>query len=136
MQVITLKNWLLLVSGLSLFGALCGLYDPHYIRISQFSLNPNEVTPFSGRLFGAWTMLACILRAHCAFHLNEKGIYRTTIWSFFIALLVYGYEVFVSGTAPLNTSLAPFTIASISILWMTKEYRKNLYPEVKKGKKK
>jgi len=112
MAIFTLKNWLIIVSALSFFGAGLAAWDPHYIRFSQFSLRPEEVTPFASRLFTAWTFLAGILRAHCAFHLQEKGVYRTTLWSFIIVTVVYSYEVFVARTAPLDTTLAPYTIAS------------------------
>jgi hypothetical protein len=74
-------------------------------------------------LFGSWTLLAAILRAHCAFHIREPGIYRATLWSFIIALGVYSHEVLVAKTIPIAHAAPAFLVASVSIVWMTASYR-------------
>jgi len=122
-----LQYWLLFVCILSVFGALNGIYEEgEKLKIAQFSLQTNQVTPLAGRIFSAWTLLAGILRGHCAIYINEKGLYRTTMWSFIIALVVYIYEVTTSQTVPLLHALAPLFIATTSLVWMSLTYRSNI----------
>jgi len=113
-----LKIWLIFIAFLSIIGTIVGSIDPNQIKFYQFPGNPAEVTAFAGRLFGAWTFLACIVRLICAFHLNEKGIYLATQCTFIIALIFYGFEILFSGNTTIDRAITPLIIASTSTIWM------------------
>src|SRR5690349_5412108 len=77
------------------------------------------VTPVTKRLFGAWTAVAAFVRLQCALNINDAPLYRTTVFTFAVALAIYTYEVFVGQTIPLAKALPAFIVASVSLLWMT-----------------
>lgn len=71
------------------------------------------MTPLAARMFGAWTMLAGILRCYCAFNMGMPGyvryaglslarlptgailrLYRATMLSYVLVLGVFGSEIF------------------------------------------
>jgi len=114
-----LTYWLLIVAGLSTFGTLQAFYHTHTLQTKQFSLKPEEVTPLAAKLFGAWTLVASIVRFRCALNLNNKVLYNITLQTFMIALGIYGWEYFVSQSIPLIPVMGPGIIATTSIIWMT-----------------
>lgn len=118
-----LQWWLAGVAAVSVFGSAQALFSSTILKTRQFSLKQHEVTPLAHTFFGAWTLLATIIRAHCAFHIREPGIYRATLWSFIIALGVYSYETLVTKTIPIAHAAPAFFVASVSIAWMTASYR-------------
>lgn len=78
------------------------------IRDRQFSKTPREgihhrvridlsqsaiVTTLTGTMFGAWTLLATVIRLTCAFDLHNPAVYRLTVFSFFLALGMYAAGV-------------------------------------------
>jgi len=111
-----LAYWLFGVGLLSLFGTLNGFRGT--LHWSQFSKKKEQVTPFSQRVFGVWTLVAGLCRLQCAFALNEPGIQRVTIATFLIALGFYVHEVFIAQTAPFGKAIPPFIVAATSAIWM------------------
>ena len=87
-----LQIWLLIVASLSIFAAVNGYFNPDLIKERQFnlagtdgdeifigvvySLILNKGSDLTCRVFSVWTLLATGVRFICAFHINEKGIYR------------------------------------------------------------
>lgn len=118
-----LQWWLAGVAALSVFGSGQAFFSSTILSTRQFSLQPALVTPLAHTFFGSWTLLAAILRGHCAFHIREPGIYRATLWSFIIALGVYSYEALWTRTIPYAHAAPAFFVASVSIAWMTASYR-------------
>lgn len=90
-----LQWWLAGVSALSFFGAGQALFSNTILKTRQFSLAPQQVSPLAHTFFGSWTLLAAILRMHCAFFIRETGVYSATLCSFIIALGVYGLGIFL-----------------------------------------
>lgn len=118
-----LQWWLAGVAAISVFGSAQALFSSTILKTRQFSLKPQDVTPLAHTFFGSWTLLAAILRGHCAFHIRERGIYRATLWSFIIALGVYSYEALVTKSIPIAHAAPAFFVATVSIAWMTISYR-------------
>mmetsp|Transcript_16841 Transcript_16841/g.28655 ORF Transcript_16841/g.28655 Transcript_16841/m.28655 type:complete len:134 (+) Transcript_16841:24-425(+) len=117
MVYLTVQNWLLFVSGLSLFGSLQAFISPDTLKERQFSNKPDQVTPLARRLFGAWTIVATCVRFACGMY-PEPTLYLVTFSTFIVVTFVYGSETFVHRTIPLKNALAPFFIASVSLGWM------------------
>lgn len=113
-----LENWLTVVAALSIFGSLQAYLSTNTLKDRQFSLAKNEVSPIARRLFGAWTLVASLVRLQCAMDSTNKAIYQTTIGTFLVAFGVYGYECFVAKTVPFKHALPPFIVAGTSLVWM------------------
>jgi len=113
-----LSYWLMIVSGLSIFGSLQAFYHTHTLQTRQFSLKPEEVTPLAAKLFGAWTLITSIVRLRCAFNLENKVLYSTTLQTFIVALGLYGWEYFVSQSIPFIPVMGPGIVATTSLIWM------------------
>jgi len=114
-----LSYWLMLVSGLSIFGSLQAFYHTYTLQTKQFSLKPEEVTPLAAKLFGVWTLVTSLVRWRCAFNLENKVLYSITLQTFFIAIGIYSWEFFVSKSIPIIPFMGPGFVASTSIIWMT-----------------
>uniref|UniRef100_A0A6B2L3P5 3-beta hydroxysteroid dehydrogenase/isomerase domain-containing protein n=1 Tax=Arcella intermedia TaxID=1963864 RepID=A0A6B2L3P5_9EUKA len=114
-----LSYWLMFVSSLSIFGALQAFYSVDTLQTRQFSLKPEQITPLCAKLFGAWTLVATVVRGVCAFNLNNAVIYRVTYFTFLVALGLYSWEFFVSKSIPLFGASMPGFVASTSLIWMT-----------------
>eukprot|EP01118_Nematostelium_gracile_P012482 TRINITY_DN4558_c0_g1_i1.p1 TRINITY_DN4558_c0_g1~~TRINITY_DN4558_c0_g1_i1.p1 ORF type:complete len:147 (-),score=34.10 TRINITY_DN4558_c0_g1_i1:12-407(-) len=127
-----LRIWLLVVAGLSVFGAGLGVLWPESIRFAQFNVQQDQVTPLAARFFTAWTLLASIVRTTGAFNLNDRGAYLSTLGTFFVAWYVYGTEIFYYNTITLRTAWAPAFISTTSIIWMIKEYPQRFGKQTKR----
>ena len=117
-------KWLLGVAVLTALGAVQGLARQETLRRHQFSgpgarrgmAGQHELSSLAGRLFAWWTMVSCTVRAVAAFHLDERGPYLTAVASFVLVLVFYGTEVFVTGTVPAGKAVAPFIVATSSLV--------------------
>jgi len=69
------------------------------------------VTPLTRKFFGAWTLLAAIVRFQCALDSTNVAIWQTTYGTFLLAIALYGYEFLVTKTIPFLHALAPFIVA-------------------------
>lgn len=77
----------------------------------SITLTTSIVTPLAGRLFGVWTLLACVVRLTCATHVHESGIYLVTLFSFVIVFAFYINEVIRERTASFATAIFPLCVA-------------------------
>jgi Erg28 like protein len=113
-----IQLWLYVVASLSLFGSLQGYLSQSVIRDRQFSNAKQEVSPLARRLFGAWTLVATMVRCLAARYIAEEGIYLAAIGTFIAAFGVYTYEVFFSRAVPFKNAIAPFVVAGSTLSWM------------------
>jgi len=89
------------------------------------SKNPGILAPPSSqgtllpaRIFGIWTLLACILRTYAAFALHKPDIYAITLSTYILALGHFSSECFIYGTTDLK-AIAPMLLFSTSTTaWM------------------
>ncbi len=80
------------------------------------------VTALTSRLFACWALLASAVGFNTAIDVNNRAMYRLTLFTFYVALGLYGFESCVTKTMPFFPSLLPMIILAgvcISILWMT-----------------
>jgi hypothetical protein len=77
------------------------------------------VTPLSGRLFGVWTLITCVVRCYAAYNLHIGPVYNIAIWTYVVALGHFASELFIFKSMTFGTpQLFPFTFASIALIWM------------------
>eukprot|EP01102_Stenamoeba_stenopodia_P018741 TRINITY_DN6933_c0_g1_i1.p1 TRINITY_DN6933_c0_g1~~TRINITY_DN6933_c0_g1_i1.p1 ORF type:complete len:126 (+),score=20.07 TRINITY_DN6933_c0_g1_i1:66-443(+) len=120
-----LSYWLYFVSSLGLFGSVQGFFRQQTLKDKQFSKAPRELTGLAGRLFGAWTAVATMVRFSCASAPHERTLQLVGMGTFLVAGGIYVAEVFVYKTVPFKNALAPFIVASTSFLWMLKDRLEN-----------
>jgi len=85
-----------------------------FLRFIALHVNFNAVTlvtPLTRKFFGAWTLLAAIVRFQCALDSTNVAIWQTTYGTFLLAIALYGYEFLVTKTIPFLHALAPFIVA-------------------------
>jgi hypothetical protein len=117
-----LGTWMLFTSAMGAFGAAQAMFSTTLLKNKQFSKAKAQVTPIVHRTFAVWTLLATVVRAHCAFDLYNPSLYRVALISYMIAAGFYIWETFVARTVPMSYALPAFCIAGISTVWMTMEY--------------
>lgn len=79
----------------------------------------DQMTPLASRLFGTWTIVACIVRCYAAYNLHLGPVYTIAYWTYIIALAHFGSELFVFKTMTFGVpQLFPFFLASLSLVWM------------------
>jgi len=85
-----LSWWLTVISLLMLTGTY-QCFTTNSMAERQFTLQPDQVTPLAGRLYGIWALTAGLLRLSCAWDLNNANIFKNTLRSFYVGL---GFFIF------------------------------------------
>lgn len=68
------------------------------------------MTPLATRIFACWALLATIVGYHTALDINNKTLYRLTLFTFYLALGFYGFETCVTKTIPFFPALLPAVV--------------------------
>ncbi|XP_065796249.1 ergosterol biosynthetic protein 28 homolog [Muntiacus reevesi] len=114
-----LRSWLVMASLLAVGHSLLGFRDHTFLYEKIYTSKPDLVNGLQARTFGVWTLLSSVVRGLCAIDIHNKTLYYITLWTFFIGMGHFLFELFVFGTvAPTIFMLAILTMASISILGM------------------
>ncbi|KAI4583466.1 hypothetical protein MJG53_008679 [Ovis ammon polii x Ovis aries] len=114
-----LRIWLMMTSIIAAGGSLQSFRDHTFLYEKLYTSKPDLVNGLQARTFGLWTMLSSVVRCLCAIDIHNKTLYYVTLWTFFIVVGHVLFELFVFGTmAPTINVMAPFMVASISILGM------------------
>ncbi|KAF4008507.1 hypothetical protein G4228_020257 [Cervus hanglu yarkandensis] len=114
-----LRSWLVMTSILAVGHSLQSFRDHTFLYEKIYTSKPDLVNGLQARTFGIWMLLSSVVRGHCAIDIHNKTLYYITLLTFFIAVGHFVFELFVFGTvAPTIGTIAPLTVASISILGM------------------
>ncbi|CAI6337572.1 unnamed protein product [Periconia digitata] len=128
-----LPSWLLFTSIISIFNTAqsytsttltARVYNPNPPPSSDPSkpspaLQPTQVTPLTGRLFGTWTLLAAVIRLYGAYYINEKPVYELAMAAYAVAWCHFMSEWVVFGTTRWGIPLAgPAVISTGTLVWM------------------
>lgn len=108
-------------SQCNIYSALSPLKVSHIDYLYSISLIV-AVTALTSRLFACWALVASAVGFNTAIDVNNRAMYRLTLFTFYVALGLYGFETCVTKTMPFFPSLLPVIILAgvcISILWMT-----------------
>jgi len=115
-----LPYWLLATSVASI-GNSIGCYRGRATVLGAYQgpESEREATPLASRLFGTWTMLACVVRTYAAYRINNPDVYAIAFLSYVIGVAHFVTEWQIFGTMKpgrgLNTVM---TVASTSAIWM------------------
>eukprot|EP00117_Sycon_ciliatum_P026865 scpid70943/ scgid21952/ Probable ergosterol biosynthetic protein 28 &gt; Probable ergosterol biosynthetic protein 28 len=97
----------------------CFFGSPTFLAERIYTQQPEQVTPLTARLFGAWILLAGGLRLGCAYNIHNKHLYNATLYSYILAFGHFSTELAVYKTADVNFgTVAPLLVSGFSILWM------------------
>ncbi|GMK56396.1 hypothetical protein CspeluHIS016_0302360 [Cutaneotrichosporon spelunceum] len=112
-----LPYWLLITSAASFYNVA-----QNYVTLKQskevYAGKPEEMTPLAGRLFGAWTAMAAVVRLLAAYDISNQGLYDLAICAFGVATLHFTTEWLVFGTVkPNRASLGPLLVGSSGVAW-------------------
>lgn len=78
------------------------------------------VTPLSSRTFGIWNLTSAIIRAYCAYNMNNKPLYEICMLTYVIALTHFISEVVVYKTARLTPGIiSPLIVACELGFWLS-----------------
>ncbi|XP_069451301.1 ergosterol biosynthetic protein 28 homolog [Ovis canadensis] len=114
-----LRIWLVMTSIIASGHSLQSFRDHTFLYEKLYTSKPDLVNGLQARTFGLWTLLSSVVRCLCAIDIHNKTLYCITLWTFFIGMGHFLFELFVFGTmAPTIFILAILTVASISILGM------------------
>ncbi|XP_005089650.1 ergosterol biosynthetic protein 28 homolog [Aplysia californica] len=114
-----LRIWIGFVAVMAIGNTVQCFISNTYLYDRLYTINKNNVSGLTARLFGVWTLLAGGLRLLCALHIENRVLYHTTLFSFFLAQLHFLSEVFVYKTAAFTAGIiAPVIVSSVSILLM------------------
>jgi hypothetical protein len=86
-----------------------------------------------GRSVGYLFLAFAVVRLHGAMHLNEKGAYRASLWSWIIEFGLHVREVQL-GAMSINDAAPVLALTAGMTVWLTATYKHYLYPE-KEAKK-
>ncbi|KAF2802073.1 Erg28-like protein [Mytilinidion resinicola] len=137
-----LPYWLLITSFLSILNFIaCYTSPPFFLRTysnpfpnspppkpttrssQKSSTSASESTVLPARIFGTWTLLACILRTYAAYALDHTDIYAITLSTYLIALGHFTSEWLIYGTMTLKGGLAPpLFFSTTTTLWMLSQW--------------
>lgn len=79
----------------------------------------SQATPLSSRTFGTWTLLASIVRAYAAYHIDERAWYELAMLTYAVAAWHFGTEWLVFRTANMGEGLVgPMVVSLVSLGWM------------------
>ncbi|CAK9783131.1 unnamed protein product [Cutaneotrichosporon oleaginosum] len=112
-----LPYWLLITSAASIYNVA-----QNYVTLKQskevYAGKPEQMTPLAGRLFGAWTAMAAVVRLLAAYDISNQGLYDLAICAFGVATLHFTTEWLVFGTVKLNRgSIGPLLVGSSGMAW-------------------
>ncbi|XP_068822434.1 ergosterol biosynthetic protein 28 homolog [Capricornis sumatraensis] len=114
-----LRIWLMMTSIIAAGHSLQSFQDHTFLYEKLYTSKPDLVNGLQARTFGVWTLLSSVVRCLCAIDIHNKTLYYVALWTFFIVVGHILLELFVFGTvAPTVNVMAPFMVASISILGM------------------
>jgi len=114
-----LSYWLIFVALISINMSITSFFTTDVLKNLQFVRVPDQITPITGRFYGAWTILAALIRFIAGFDIHNKQLFTLAYLSFWVALLVYTNELVAQHTIPLFNALPPLATAAISVIWMT-----------------
>ena len=84
-----------------------------------FASSTALITPHHARTFGTWTTLSSVVRMYAAYNIHNKVAYELCLATWVIALMHFGTEWGVYGTARLSRGLvSPLVLAGVSAAWM------------------
>ncbi|PVH98951.1 ergosterol biosynthesis protein-like protein [Periconia macrospinosa] len=126
-----LPSWLLFTSLISIFNTIqsytsttltARVYNPNPPPSSSTTaaaLQPTQVTPLTGRLFGTWTLLAAVIRLYGAYYISEKPVYELAMAAYAVAWAHFMSEWWVFGTTRWGMPIAgPAFISTGTLAWM------------------
>ena len=83
-----------------------------------------QITAFSSRLFGTWTLISAAIRLYAAYNISNPQVYELAIIAYGVAWLHFMSEWLIFGTAAWGRGLAgPVFISTGSLLWMFSQWR-------------
>ncbi|KAG5206914.1 hypothetical protein JEQ12_018487 [Ovis aries] len=108
-----LRIWLMMTSIIAAGGSLQSFRDHTFLYEKLYTSKPDLVNGLQARTFGLWTLLSSVVRCLCAIDIHNKTLYYITLWTFFIGMGHFLFELFVFGTmAPTIFILAILTVAN------------------------
>ncbi len=114
-----LSLWLYFVAALRLLAVFLGYAMPQRLTTNLFTRAPKEVTGLTGRAFGVWTLVTCVLCVITAGNPDPAGpVFFATLLSFVIAGAFFVVELLVFGTVTVRSILSPSIVAGVSTVWM------------------
>jgi hypothetical protein len=113
-----LSHWLLVVAFMSLFGTLQAFASTALLKQYQFDKAQQEVTPLAGKLFGAWTLIATLVRISAALEPWNASLYRLAVATFVVALGIYMHAFIIARSISFSNVMKPMVFAVPSFVWM------------------
>ncbi|KAI4540786.1 hypothetical protein MG293_009827 [Ovis ammon polii] len=108
-----LRIWLMMTSIIASGHSLQSFRDHTFLYEKLYTSKPDLVNGLQARTFGLWTLLSSVVRCLCAIDIHNKTLYYITLWTFFIGMGHFLFELFVFGTmAPTIFILAILTVAN------------------------
>ncbi|RKP23123.1 hypothetical protein SYNPS1DRAFT_19116 [Syncephalis pseudoplumigaleata] len=115
-----LPAWMFLVSVTAFGNSAQCFITGRQVSARVYNAQPSEVTALTSRFFAAWTAASAVIRLYAAYHIQNAAIYDMAYWSYIIAFLHYGAEIFYYRTAHIRgPAFAPCVVSTTSIVWMT-----------------
>ena len=82
-----------------------------------------QITAFSSRLFGTWTIISAAIRLYAAYNISNPQLYELAIIAYGVAWIHFMSEWLIFGTAAWGRGLAgPMLISTGSLVWMFSQW--------------
>ncbi|WVQ71083.1 hypothetical protein IAR50_000608 [Cryptococcus sp. DSM 104548] len=112
-----LPYWLLLTSVAGTYNAI-----QNYFVIWQskevYAGKADEMTFLAGRIFGAWTMLASLIRGLASYNIHQPEIYSLAIGTYALATFHFTTELLIfKSVKPNRASIGPLVVGWTGLIW-------------------
>ncbi|KAI8056726.1 Erg28-like protein [Syncephalis plumigaleata] len=115
-----LPAWMFLVSVTAFGNSAQCFITGRQVSARVYNEQPAEVSALASRFFAAWTAASAVIRLYTAYHIQNGALYDIAYWSYIIAFLHYGSEIFYYRTARIRgPAFAPCVVSTTSLIWMT-----------------
>ncbi|KAK8865662.1 hypothetical protein IAR55_000807 [Kwoniella newhampshirensis] len=112
-----LPYWLLLTSVAGTYNAIQN-YFVLWQSKEVYAGKADEMTFLAGRIFGAWTMLASLIRAMAAYNIHDRSAYYLAIGTYALATFHFTSELLVFGSVkPNRASIGPLIVGWTGLIW-------------------
>ncbi|KIR67495.1 hypothetical protein I312_102306 [Cryptococcus bacillisporus CA1280] len=113
-----LPYWLLLTSVAGTYNAV-----QNYFVIWQskevYAGKADEMTFLAGRIFGAWTLLASLIRGMASYNIYDPLVYNLGIGTYALATFHFTTELLVfKSVKPNRASIGPLIVGWTGLIWM------------------
>ena len=82
-----------------------------------------QVTDFSSRMFGTWTLLSCLIRVYAAYRIEDESMYILAFATYVIAMTHFAVEWLGFGTMTAGVGLLRVAIVPVvTMSWMLMQW--------------